>query len=84
MSISIRNPEVKRLAAQLAEREDTNLTEAIRSALELALRKGGEETADRRERIAAAAAACAALPDLDMRNEDEILGYGADGAFRAW
>lgn len=25
---------------------------------------------------------CAALPDLDTRNADEIVGYDANGAFR--
>ncbi len=84
MPISIRNPEVKRLAALLAEKEETNLTEAIRSALEQALRAEDQETASRRDRIAAVAASCAALPDLDTRPEGEILGYGAEGAFRAW
>jgi antitoxin VapB len=79
--ISIRNPEVKRLAQQLAEREGRNLTEAIKAALEDALREAGRETEKRKARLISIAAACAALPDLDLRPESEILGYDADGAF---
>lgn len=81
MPISIRNSEVKRLAEILSERDGTNVTEAIRSALEDALRAADGETEMRRARLAAIAASCAALPDLDPRSEAEILGYGPDGAF---
>ncbi len=81
MPISIRNPEVKRLAEILSERDGTNVTEAIRSALEDALRAADGETEKRKARLAAIAASCSALPDLDLRSDAEILGYGADGAF---
>lgn len=81
MAISIRNPEVKRLAQKLAEREGSNVTESIRAALESALRQTDAETLKRRSRLISIAASCAALPDLDRRSESEILGYGADGAF---
>jgi antitoxin VapB len=81
MALSIRNPEVKRLADILAERDGRNVTETIKEALSAALRDSGLETERRRARLAAIAASCAALPDLDGRPEDEILGYGPDGAF---
>ena len=38
--------------------------------------RAGERLADRLDRIALR---CAALPRLDQRSEDEILGYGPDG-----
>jgi antitoxin VapB len=79
--ISIRNPEVKRLALELAELEGTNVTESIKVALEGALNRADTEAHTRKARIVSIAASCAALPDLDLRSESEILGYGADGAF---
>jgi hypothetical protein len=79
--ISIRNPEVKRLALKLAELEGTNVTESIKTALEEALGRVDTEAETRKARILSIAASCAVLPDLDLRSESEILGYGADGAF---
>jgi antitoxin VapB len=81
MPISIRNPEVKRLAELLSEREGTNVTETILSALRESLSRADGETAKRKDRLASIAVSCAALPDIDLRSEAEILGYGADGAF---
>lgn len=81
MPMSIRNPEVKRLAQILSDRDGTNVTEAIRSALEGALRNADAETEKRQARLAAIAASCSSLPDLDLRSDAEILGYGPDGAF---
>jgi len=81
MPISIRNPEVKRLALKLAELEGSNVTESIKSALEDALGRADKEAETRKARLVSIAASCAALPDLDLRSESEILGYGADGAF---
>jgi len=81
MAISIRNPEVKRLAQALAEREGLNVTEAIRAALENAFRQADREAEKRKARLVSIAASCAALPDIDPRPEAEIPGYGKDGAF---
>lgn len=84
MPISIRNDEVKELAMLLAERENKNPTEAIRSALQAALDEGDRKASTRKDRINAISTACAALPDIDRRPENEILGYSEDGAFIPW
>jgi antitoxin VapB len=81
MPISIRNPEVKRLAVNLAELEGANVTESIKTALEGALSRADAEADARESRLVSIAASCAALPALDLRSESEILGYGAEGAF---
>jgi hypothetical protein len=36
---------------------------------------------EQREQVEAITAECTALPDLDTRAPDEILGYAEDGAF---
>lgn len=81
MAISIRNPEVKRLAQVLSERDKTNVTESIKNALERALRMDDREAATRKARLLSIAASCAALPDRDTRTQEDIIGYDNDGAF---
>lgn len=52
MGISIRDPEVGRLARELAELRKTNMTEAIGHALREAVRREKTPLADRLRRIA--------------------------------
>lgn len=83
MPLSIRNPEVDRLARELAAETGTSVTEAIRQAVAHELDRLRAERADRHHRRYAALAEigrqCAALPTLDTRSEDDILGYDAQG-----
>lgn len=81
MAISIRNPKVEHLARELAQRSGATMTEAIADALEASLASQDEEYTPRRAVLAEIAAECAALPDLDRRNAEEILGYGNTGGF---
>jgi len=81
MALSIRNPEVERLARKLARRSGSTMTEAIADALEATLSGLDTNAIPRRAALAEIAAECAALPDLDSHSADEILGYGAAGAF---
>lgn len=80
MALSLKHPEADRLARELARETGEGLTEAVI----VALRERLERT--RRSRRPGLAAEilrigveCAALPILDSRSPDEILGYDADG-----
>jgi antitoxin VapB len=83
MALSIKNPKTIQLARQLASESGENLTEAITHALEERLeRLQGRRTApDLFEEIMAISKRCAALPDVDTRSPDEILGYDENGTF---
>ena len=83
MAFSIRDPETDRLARELAALTGETMTQAIRTSLaeRLARERGRREDgiARRRAAIDAIVERAAALPVLDDRSEDEILGYDADG-----
>ncbi len=81
MPFSIRNPEADRLVRQLAKTTGESLTEAVVVALRerierLRGRQKGRSLADELDEIAKR---CAALPALDPRPADEILGYDEHG-----
>ena len=81
MALSIRNPEAERLAREVARRTGETLTGAIVTALEERLRRLDGRTTPRRlaDELDEIALRCAALPVLDDRSEDEILGYNELG-----
>ncbi len=83
MAISLKDPETDRLARAVAALTGESLTEAVRRALaerlERERRRRGK--GDLGERLLEIGAECAALPDLDPRSPDEILGYGEDGVW---
>lgn len=81
MPLSIRSPVVEYRARELARRTGTTMTEAIARALDASLDRIGGSTDARRAALVRIAHECAALPDLDRRSADEILGYGPEGAF---
>jgi len=81
MALNIRNPETERLAEALARETGETKTEAVTRALRdrlarLRRERGGRRLADELEEIARH---CAALPVLDARSPDEILGYDQNG-----
>jgi antitoxin VapB len=83
MALSIRDPRTDRLARELARLTGETMTGAIRTALEERL---GRERKQRERRAEALAddlmvigRRCAALPVLDDRPEEEILGYDERG-----
>ena len=81
MSFSIKNPEADRLVRQLTGLTGETLTGAVVAALRERLervraRKGGRSLADELDEIAIR---CAALPVLDPRSPEEILGYDEHG-----
>lgn len=81
MALSIKDPETERLARALAERTGESITNATRTALEERLRRLGSDTrrAALLEDLAASRRRWSALPVLDTRSADEILGYDENG-----
>jgi antitoxin VapB len=83
MGLSIKNDETERLVRELARRKGIGVTKAIRLAASNELARDRQSPSvdwDKRwadiERIQARSRA---LPILDARSDDEILGYGDDG-----
>jgi len=83
MALSIKNPEAERLAKLLARETGETVTQSVIAALrETLVRKRGRRTApDVTEAILRISERCAALPDLDERTPDQILGYDEHGGF---
>ncbi len=81
MALSIKNREADRLARELAEATGETLTEAVVVALRERLQRhrGRQRTHALSERLLEIGRRCAALPVLDDRTPDEILGYDERG-----
>ena len=81
MALSIKDPEADRLARELTARTGESLTEAIVVALRerLARESGRSRAIPLADELAAIRRRCAALPVLDTRFPDEILGYDQHG-----
>jgi len=84
VALSIKNAEAERLAKELARERGTTVTASVIDALEEALRRarGRRAAPSVRDAIVQVSERCAALPDLDTRSPDEILGYDERGGFR--
>lgn len=81
MGISIRNPKAEQLAREVAEQSGESLTQAIIVALEERLEriKGQKSATNLTEEILRISQRCSALPELNHRSPDEILGYDSRG-----
>lgn len=88
MALNLKNPEVERLAAEVARLTGESKTEAIRRALEERRRRlVGRSTAERRQRVLRVLETriWPALPReqlgqrLTREEEDALLGYGPGG-----
>ena len=81
MALSIKDPETERLARALAERTGESLTLATRRALEERLRRvgGGARRAALLEDLAEIRRRLSALPVIDPRSADDIIGYDRNG-----
>ena len=84
VALSIKNIEAERLARELAGERGTTVTRAVIDALDDALRRtrGRKAAPSIRNAILKISDRCAALPDLDTRTADEILGYDERRDFR--
>lgn len=81
MPLSIKNDATERLARQVAHETGESLTEAIQKALE---ERWARLKAKRRNRLLVGQIddllrRVDSLPTLDLRSEDEILGYDEHG-----
>ena len=83
MALSIRDPKTDRLARELAALTGETMTEAIRTALEERLERERRQQDQGAEALAedlmAIGRRCAALPVVDDRPDEEILGYDECG-----
>lgn len=84
VALNIKDRETHRLARELAELTGTSLTDAVKNALRVAVEREGRTkhhaTDALVEDLDAIALHCAALPVLDSRAADAILGYDDQGA----
>jgi len=81
MALNIRNAEAERLAAELARQTGETKTEAVAQALRerLARIRRDQSRSSLADELEGIARQCAALPVLDDRGADEILGYDERG-----
>ena len=81
MALNIRNAVTERLAAELArltgETKTQAVTQAVRDRLERV--KRARQHRSLADELDAIGKQCAALPVLDARGPDEILGYDENG-----
>lgn len=81
MALNIKHPDADRLARELAAKTGESLTDAVLNAIRERLKR--EETRHKapslRRELAKIRARCAALPVLDSRTADEIVGYDQHG-----
>ena len=72
-TLYIKNPSAHRLAEQISKRTGTTLSDAVIGALEERIQKTGRPL--NRTKVDALCAKIGALPVLDARTPEEILGY---------
>jgi antitoxin VapB len=83
MALSIKDPEADRLARQLARTTGETLTQAVVQSLRERLARVRRPRGRRlSEELLEISARCAALPVLDQRSDEEIIGYDEHGAPR--
>jgi antitoxin VapB len=81
MALSIKDPETEKLARALAARTGETITIATRRALEDRLKRMGSHAGKDAllEDMAAMQRRLSALPVLDHRSPDDIIGYDENG-----
>jgi antitoxin VapB len=79
--LNIKDPEVYRLAKALSERTGEPMVQVVKEALQEKFDRQARATPDRLliESLREISDRCAALPVLDHRSDDEILGYDEHG-----
>ena len=84
MSLTIQDANAERLARRLAEATGESIPHAVTRALEERLQKISLVSPSfvRAEQILAVAKRGGALPELDRRSPDAILGYDEDGSLQ--
>jgi antitoxin VapB len=84
MPLNIKDPATEKLVRELAAAAGESVTIAVRRAAEERLQRVRRQQSGRSlaTEILEIGRRCAALPDLDTRTEDEILGYDEHGLQR--
>lgn len=85
MALSLKDSETDRLAREVAKLTGESLTGAVRTALAERLERERRKRAGQQrlaQRLDALAKECAALPDVDPRTAEEIIGYDERGVPR--
>jgi antitoxin VapB len=84
MALNIKDTETHKLARELADLTQTSISmavkEALRSAVAIKRRMNSRDTGVLVADLDAIAKQCAALPVLDPRSADAIVGYNDFGA----
>ena len=83
MGLSIRNQRAEQLAREVAREAGENITQAVVHALEerLLRLKGRRTEPDTFQTIMEISRRCSALPDVDRRTPERIMGYDEQGTF---
>jgi antitoxin VapB len=86
MPLNIKNPQADELARELAERTGRTITDAVITALResLARETGRLKRHSLGDDLREISRRCAALPDLDTRSPEEILGFDEHGLPGKW
>ena len=81
MPLNIKDPTTEKVVRELAAATGEGITTAVCKAAEERLQRVRRDKAGRKlaADLLEIGARCAALPDLDARNADEILGYDEHG-----
>ena len=81
MALNLKNAEAERLARELARRQGASITDAVTSALRAELERERRRLRPKpvADRLLEIARRYSALPTLDERGADEILGYDDAG-----
>jgi antitoxin VapB len=84
VAILIKDREADQLIRTLARRTGENITDAVKQAVRERLQRvplSEAEIAERRRKLAELIAKCKAMPTVDDRTPDEIVGYNEFGHF---
>lgn len=83
MALSIKNPRAEQLAREVARETGESITQSLINALEERLQRvrGRKTRSNLVSEIIEISQRCSALPNLDARSPDEILGYNREGGF---
>jgi antitoxin VapB len=84
MTVLIKDEEADRMIRQLAERTGETITDAVKGAVAEKLARtplSEEEIAKRLKRLRELVAEFDAIPTVDHRSADEILGFNEKGHF---
>ena len=81
MALNIKDPAAEKFVRELAAATGESVTTAVRRAAEERLQRVRRQRAGRNlaAEILEIGRRCAALPDLDARTADEIIGYDEHG-----